>query len=128
MKQMVLAGLALLCMGAAQAEEAKLPGWMAGCWIQEKGERWTEECWTVPRAGMMMGSSRTGRGDKTVEWETARIVLAEGGMTYFASPGGRSPTSFIWQASKDSGVTATSVSSCVMPGAERMLIRKWLKA
>lgn len=105
MKRMAMAGLALLCMGAGRATEPALPGWMAGCWIQEKGDRWTEECWTAPRAGTMMGSSRMGRGDKTMSWETLRIVMEEGGMRYIASPGGQAPTTFTWQAAKESGVT-----------------------
>lgn len=110
MKRMMIAGLALLCVGAGQEAEPKLPGWMAGCWIEKKGDRWTEECWTVPRAGMMMGSSRMGRGDKTISWENLRIVMDEGGMSYIASPGGREPTTFAWQAAKQSGVTFVNVA------------------
>ena len=105
MKRVMMAGLALLCVGASEDNGPKLPGWMAGCWIQEKGDRWTEECWTAPRGGRMMGSSLRGRGDKTAQWEQVRIELSEGGMAYIASPGGGAPTTFKWEASKDSGLT-----------------------
>ena len=110
MIRMAMVVLALLCMGAGERAEPVLPDWMAGCWIQEKGDRWTEECWTVPRAGMMMGSSRMGRGDKTLSWETLRIVTGDGGMAYIASPGGREPTTFTWAAAKDSGVTFLNIA------------------
>lgn len=105
MKRVMMAGLALLCMGAGEAAQPELPGWMAGCWIQEKGDRWTEECWTAPRGGMMMGSSRMGRGDKIAQWESLRIELGEDGMRYIASPGGRAPTVFTWQAGDAPGAT-----------------------
>lgn len=76
------------------AQEAELPGWMAGCWEMRDGERWAEECWTVPRAGMMMGSGRTGTGDVLSAWEFMRIERGEGGLVFSASPGGASWTSF----------------------------------
>ncbi len=78
--------------------------WMAGCWEQRDGDRWTEECWTAPGGGMMFGSSRTGRGDSTLEWEVLRIERdapnAEGPaarLAYFAAPGGGPWTRFVWR-------------------------------
>jgi hypothetical protein len=104
MLRMAMAGMAMLCVGAAAPEpEPLLPGWMAGCWIQEKGDRWTEECWTAPRAGTMMGSSRMGRGETLGAWETLRIVRNHKSgdgpaipMAYIASPGGGPATVFTW--------------------------------
>ncbi|MES2441248.1 MAG: DUF6265 family protein [Pseudomonadota bacterium] len=111
MWRVAMAGAVMLCVGAAD-EAATLPGWMAGCWVQEAGERWTEECWTGARGGMMMGSSRTGRGDKTVEWEAMQIVLdlADGdgpptAMAYRAAPGGGAATVFAWAPGSGPGVT-----------------------
>ena len=54
---------ALVLLGAADAPPP-LPGWMAGCWIEDRGESWFEECWTAPRGGMLIGSGRSGKGDK----------------------------------------------------------------
>lgn len=104
MLRVMMAGLAMLCVGAAAPEpEPMMPAWMAGCWIQEKGDRWTEECWTGPRAGTMMGMSRMGRGETLGSWETLRIVrnhkVGEGApiaIAYIASPGGGASTVFSW--------------------------------
>lgn len=87
-------------------------GWMAGCWEQREGNRWTEECWTRPRGGMMFGSSRTGRGDIIEEWEALRIERhASNGvgpivkLGYFAALGGQSWKRFAWSPHRGPGVT-----------------------
>ena len=89
-------GLAALAVteAAAGARESQLPAWMAGCWEQSDGERWTEECWTGPRGGTMLGVSRSGRGDELLEWETLRIERRGAELVYFASPGGKGWTRF----------------------------------
>ena len=100
-----------LLLGLAEAAEPMLPSWMAGCWQAVSGERWTEECWTGPRAGMMMGSSRSGRGESHAEWEAIQIVrkpATESGpaqMHYMASPGGQGRTAFTWEANNVPGVS-----------------------
>lgn len=106
-----LMGAALL-VAVQAAGEPQLPGWMAGCWEQRTGDRWTEECWTSPRGGLMLGSSRSGRGDRVLEWESLRIQRdseAGGGrivpLAYLASPGGRGWTAFVWSPSPEPGVT-----------------------
>ena len=101
--------------GAAPADETApvaLPGWMAGCWEQRTGESWTEECWTGPRAGMMMGSGRSGSGDVTGDWEVMQIMLDQPDgdgpvvrMAFWGSPKGADRTMFAWSPSKDLGVT-----------------------
>jgi len=92
-----------LLLAAASPE---LPGWMAGCWEQKSGDRWTEECWTIPRAGMMMGSSRSGRGDQLREWEIMQIVLdPAAGMGFFGAPKGMNRTRFAWTASDAPGLS-----------------------
>lgn len=111
----VLLVLALSVPAAAVAEprgaDISSLGWMAGCWEARSGAAWTEECWTTPRGGMMLGSSRTGKGDSVTEWETLRIARAvpNGDETtirlgYFASPGGRPETLFVWSPHPGPGV------------------------
>ena len=39
---------------------APMPAFLTGCWEQRQGDRWTEECWTSPRGGLMIGSGREG--------------------------------------------------------------------
>lgn len=89
----LIAAAALL--PAADAPPIAAPDWMAGAWIERKGDRWAEEYWTAARGGMQMGSSRSGRGDAVESWEFARIASdTDGTLAYFASPLGRAPVVF----------------------------------
>jgi hypothetical protein len=80
---------------AGAAEPVPLPGWMTGCHTETKGERWAEECWTVPRAGIMLGSGRSGKGETLQSWEAMRIERgADGTLTFWGSPSGAKPVAF----------------------------------
>ena len=99
-------------LAAQDVAEPTLPGWMAGCWEMRDGERWAEECWTIPRGGMMLGSGRAGTGDQVASWENMRIALAEPNgegpvirMAFVAAPGGTGWTVFGWSPAEDEGVT-----------------------
>ena len=110
-----LAAVAFALSSPAAADSIKnpeLPSWMAGCWEQRKGEQWTEECWTSPKAGIMLGSSRTGKGGKLIAWEAMQIILdydnGDGpvvGMAFQAAPSGTNPTIFRWSPDEQKGVT-----------------------
>jgi hypothetical protein len=85
---------------------------MAGCWEQKQADSWTEECWTRPRGGMMLGSGRSGHGDVIDDWETMQIVLDQGSddgpvvrMAFWAAPNGGSRTLFGWQPDEEPGLT-----------------------
>jgi hypothetical protein len=68
---------------------------MAGCWIQQSGPKWTEECWTAPRAGTMLGSGRTGDGAAVKAWEANQILPdASGKLVFWASPDGGARIAF----------------------------------
>ena len=82
--------LAILLVAAAAAVTPPMPAFLAGCW-EERGRdgKWTEECWTEPRGGLMIGSGRTGRGDTIRNWEWMRIERsADGSLTFYGSPNG----------------------------------------
>lgn len=107
-----IAGLGFALSAAAAQQEPKLPEWMAGCWEQRSGDRWTEECWMPPRGGIMLGSGRSGTGDRVSEWEATQIVLTRQAgdgpvarMAFWAAPGGGGRTSFAWNQSDLPGVT-----------------------
>lgn len=89
-----LALIACASAAATGAEPAALPGWMAGCWIEEKGAGWTEECWTSARGGVMLGSGRNGEGTALRSWEAMQIVAADGTIAFWAAPGGIGRTRF----------------------------------
>ena len=90
---------------AAQAQEAAMPAWMAGCWQMRDGERWAEECWTIPRGGQMMGSGRTGAGDAVRSFEFMLIERGEDGLLFRAAPGGSGWTAFAAGEDPGEGVT-----------------------
>ena len=92
---------------AMQAAEPALPGWMAGCWETASDDKWTEECWTAPRAGIMLGSNRTGAGDRLEMFEMMQIGSLPGspGMAFWAAPNGSNRTMFAWSPSNEPGVT-----------------------
>ncbi len=84
---------------------------MAGCWEMRDGARWADECWTVPRGGMMIGSGRAGSGDSLASFEHMRIERGEGGaLTFLASPGGKGWTPFASAADPD-GVTFVNTAN-----------------
>jgi Domain of unknown function (DUF6265) len=96
LKHRATAAAALLLTGAAPASNAidKL-AWMSGTWDTGDARRWTEEHWTRPRAGMMMGGSRTGDASTVKEFEYLRIAPDDNGqLTYWASPAGRPAVGF----------------------------------
>jgi len=85
----------LLMAVSAAAQAPTMPAFMAGCWDLAEDDRWTQECWMEPRAGLMLGASREGNGAKLKSWEQLRIVQSvDGKIALFASPGGRPPVRF----------------------------------
>jgi len=89
----------LLVFLMLQPPEPGTPGvetlaWMAGSWGSAPGAMETEEHWTAPKAGSLLGMNRTTKGGKTVMFEFLRIEARPDGIYYLASPGGRPPTPF----------------------------------
>lgn len=72
-----------------------LPHWMMGAWVEQKGEAWTEEFWTGPRGGIMLGAGRSGKGDALQIWEQTQIRPGKDGkLAFFAMPRGAPPSEF----------------------------------
>lgn len=95
MKAIWAMAAAAVLAGASPAATVDDLAWMAGAWSREEGGRWTEESWTGPRGGVMLGHSRSGRGETVREFEFLRIAADAGGtLAYFAQPGGRPPVAF----------------------------------
>ena len=95
----------LLLALAAAAQAPAFPAFMTGCWELVDGERWTQECWMEPKAGIMLGASRQGKGDYLDSWEQLRIEdVPVGKLTLYASPEGRD-----WLPFQARTVSATAV-------------------
>lgn len=96
MKKLILAALLLAApLTAESPKNAALPEWMGGTWMTEEGASWTDEVWTDPRGGMMLGVSRTGFGSELNNWEIIRIEQRrDGTMAYVAQPKGKDAVVF----------------------------------
>lgn len=95
MKAWIAAGLGVLLVAASPAARVDDLAWLAGQWVREADGRWTEESWTSPRGGVLLGHSRSGRGDALRAFEFLRVQAgADGVPAYIAQPGGRAPVAF----------------------------------
>jgi hypothetical protein len=69
--------------------------WLAGCWTHEASEAGTEEHWMQPAGGTMLGTGRTVKAGKTVEFEFMRIHVApDGRLLFTALPSGQKEATF----------------------------------
>jgi hypothetical protein len=83
-------------MGYGRDEGTELPKWLTGAWARADGESWAEEYWTSPRAGIMIGASRSGEGEKLQFWEHMRIVREDDGkLSFWAIAGDQKPIRFV---------------------------------
>lgn len=97
MTKPILAALLLLAIpaGAQTVANPRLPDWLAGTWLMEDGANWSDELWTDPRGGMMLGVSRSGFGPQLQGWEVVQIrQKGDGKISFFAQPQGKSPVEF----------------------------------
>ena len=80
----------------AEAAALPMPAFLSGCWEHRtEDDRWTEECWTDTRGGLMIGSGRDGKGDAVGHWEWMRIERgADGSVTFYGSPKGAAAVAF----------------------------------
>lgn len=72
--------------------------WLSGAWVGTRGRTGAtsiEERWSPPLGGALLGVSRTVSRGEMRSFEFLRIVERDGGLVYFAQPGGRSPTEFV---------------------------------
>jgi hypothetical protein len=95
MKIVVAATFAMALAAATPPAAVSDFAWMGGDWGQEADGRWTEESWTPPRGGVMLGMSRSGRGEQLREFEFLRLQAgADGALAYIAQPQGGPPVAF----------------------------------
>ncbi len=99
---MMIEALALaLILAAVPADLA----FMKGSWEGAAGAMKFEERWTEEAGGLMLGVSRTIKGDRAVGFEFLRIEFRQDGIFYVAQPGGRPKTEFKLTASDGKSAT-----------------------
>jgi hypothetical protein len=70
--------------------------WLVGAWVGTSSSgASSEERWSPPLGGAMLGVSRTVSRGKMSAFEYLRIVERDGGLVYIAQPGGNPPTEFV---------------------------------
>jgi hypothetical protein len=67
--------------------------WMTGHWAATIDGVETEELWSDPRGGLLLGLHRD-ISKKRTTFEFMRIAETKDGIVYFAQPGGQPPTPF----------------------------------
>jgi len=90
--------------GADKATQIESLKWLAGRWEGDVEGDITEEHWTEPKGGMLLGMNRSVRRSGKASFEFLRIAETPSGITYFASPSGKAATPFILKEASDSHV------------------------
>jgi hypothetical protein len=78
----------------AQTSDVTQLAWFTGCWQIARGEQVVDEQWMAPRAGVMLGMSRTVRRGRATATEFVTLRVVDGRVVYEANPSGQKPTSF----------------------------------
>jgi len=105
----VMAGL--LWAGVAGAQTVEDMGWLAGAWVEAKGDGLTEEHWMAPAGGLMLMMNRNGRAGRVPMFEYARILMQAGRPAFVAQPNGAPPTVFRLIALKGEDATFESIAN-----------------
>lgn len=78
---------------------------LSGCWELKAGPLQIEECWLKPNEDLMLGSSRTSRNGKTVNFEQLTLRLRDGAVVYEARLQGK-PASTLFRLVRSSSTEA----------------------
>lgn len=106
----MLVRLALAAVAATLATAAHAAGpadlaFMRGDWQGRDGPLVFEERWTDEAGGLMLGVSRTLKGDRALGFEFLRVEFRKDGVFYVAQPGGKPKTEFRLTASAPNSAT-----------------------
>lgn len=99
MKTLLIAAtlIALSFSGMAQDTKQNVTalGWMSGCWEMDGTKSTTTERWSKATDNLMLGTSQTVKGTKSLAFEFLRIVNNGTGLIYMALPSdAKEPTAF----------------------------------
>ncbi len=79
---------------ATPADDAARLSWLAGCWSGTAEGVVTEEHWTSPAGGVLLGMNKAVANGRLASFEHLRIAPHEGRLCYLASPQGGAVTAF----------------------------------
>ncbi len=90
-QQFALTAALVMGVGAAYAQDMSSLAFMTGSWVENKGQNEVRETWVGPSVDVMVAVNLSTFSTSKAEFEFLRIARNEDKITYFASPGGRSP-------------------------------------
>jgi hypothetical protein len=99
--RLLLRSALLGILAISGAESGEIPGgvtdlsWLAGCWQNVSEGTVSEEQWTKPAGGTMLGTSRTVRGEETLWYEFLQIRQEGDSVLYVARPSGQEGGVFV---------------------------------
>lgn len=76
------------------AQEIEKLSWMNGTWTQSKGGETVQESWLGPEGNTMVAANLTMSATRGASFEFLRIAASPSGLSYFGSPGGKTPVEF----------------------------------
>jgi hypothetical protein len=93
---MLVAAAALVLGPAAVFGDGGVDGlrWMSGSWAGDKDGVRSEEHWSAPAGGLMIGMHRDVKDGRATGFEFFRIQAKDGVLTYLTQPGGRPAVPF----------------------------------
>jgi hypothetical protein len=81
-------------LSAQQSAPSAQLGWLTGCWRSARGSTTVEERWSSPDGGMLLGTGRTLRAGKVVDYEFTRIFERGDTLVFAALPMNQASTEF----------------------------------
>ena len=91
-----------------EAKQIERLRWLSGCWQMDQEGRRVVEQWTDHRGGLLLGTSRTIRDDRAVEYEFSAIMVdSTGKLVYRAHPARQQPATFDATSVTDTEITFT---------------------
>ena len=76
------------------AQEIEKLSWMTGTWSQSKDGETVQESWLGPQGNTMVAVNLTVSAKRGASYEFLRIAASPAGLSYFGSPGGKTPVEF----------------------------------
>lgn len=99
LRRLVSFAVVFLAMGEAPGHGQTSPvaslRWLAGRWELQADRLSVEEQWLEPRAGILVGVSRSSRGESLVGFEFMRIFSRGDTLIFAAQPSGQELTEFV---------------------------------
>ncbi len=98
----ILSGMMDAHHTAAQSRTLEAMSWLSGCWRTASGDAVTDELWTTPSGGALLGLSRTIQDGKTLWYEFLQIRQQGDSILYVARPSEQPEAAFLLTARTDS--------------------------